>query len=100
MARMHNPPHPGEVIKELCLDPLKLTVTAAAEGLGVSRRTLSMLLNGHAGISPDMAIRLSKTFGLSPESWRQLRLQYDLWQAEQRSDTIKVKHFPTPAPCC
>jgi antitoxin HigA-1 len=100
MARMHNPPHPGEVIKELCLDPLKLTVTAAAEGLGVSRRTLSMLLNGHAGISPDMAIRLSKAFGLSPESWLQLRLQYDLWQAEQRSDTIKVKHFPTPAPCC
>jgi antitoxin HigA-1 len=100
MACMHNPPHPGEVIKELCLDPLKLTVTAAAEGLGVSRRTLSMLLNGHAGISPDMAIRLSKAFGRSPESWLQLRLQYDLWQAEQRSDTIKVKHFPTPAPCC
>ena len=99
MARMHNPPHPGEVIKELCLDPLKLTVTAAAEGLGVSRRTLSTLLNGHAGISPDMAIRLSKAFGRSPESWLQLQLQYDLWEAEQRSDTIKVKHFPTPAPC-
>ena len=99
MSRMHNPPHPGEVIKELCLDPLKLTVTAAAEGLGVSRRTMSMLLNGHAGISPDMAIRLSKAFGRSPESWLQLQLQYDLWQAEQRSGTIKVKHFPTPAPC-
>jgi antitoxin HigA-1 len=99
MARMHNPPHPGEVIKELCLDPLKLTVTAAAEGLGVSRRTLSALLNSHAGISPDMAIRLSKAFGRSPESWLQLQLQYDLWQAEQRSATIKVKHFPTPAPC-
>jgi len=96
MSRMHNPPHPGEVIKELCLDPLKLTVTAAADGLGVARRTLSALLNGHAGISPDMAIRLSKAFGRSPESW--LQLQYDLWQAEQRSDTIKVKHFPTPAP--
>jgi plasmid maintenance system killer protein len=52
MARLHNPPHPGEVIKEMCLDPLKLTVTAAAEGLGVSRRTLSMLLNGHAGVPP------------------------------------------------
>jgi addiction module HigA family antidote len=98
MARMHNPPHPGEVIKELCLDPLKLTVTAAAEGLGVSRRTLSMLINGHAGISPDMAIRLSKAFGRSPESWLQLQLQYDLWQAEQRSGLIKVKHFPTAAP--
>jgi antitoxin HigA-1 len=99
MARMHDPPHPGEVIKELCLDPLGLTVTAAPDGLGVSRRTLSTLLNGHAGISPDMAIRLSKAFGRSPESWLQLQLQYDLWQAEQRSDAIKVKHFPTPAPC-
>ena len=99
MSRMYNPPHPGEVIKELCLDPLKLTVTAAADGLGVSRRTLSTLLNGHAGISPDMAIRLSKAFGRSPESWLQLQLQYDLWQAEQRSGAIKVKHFPTPAPC-
>jgi antitoxin HigA-1 len=99
MARMHNPPHPGEVIKELCLDPLELTVTAAAEGLGVSRRTLSTLLNGHAGISPDMAIRLSKAFGRSPESWLQLQLQYDLWQAELRSGSIKVKHFPTPVPC-
>jgi addiction module HigA family antidote len=76
MSRMHNPPHPGEVIKELCLDPLGLTVTAAAEGLGVARRTLSALLNGHAGISPDMAIRLSKAFGRSPESWLQLQLQY------------------------
>jgi addiction module HigA family antidote len=72
MSRMHNPPHPGEVIKELCLDPLKLTVTAAADGLGISRRTLSALLNGHAGISPDMAIRLSKAFGRSPEAWLQL----------------------------
>jgi addiction module HigA family antidote len=99
MSRMHNPPHPGEVIKELCLDPLGLTVTAASEGLGVSRRTLSSLLNGHAGISPDMAIRLSKAFGRSPESWLQLQLQYDLWQAEQRSGTIKVKPFPMPSPC-
>jgi addiction module HigA family antidote len=98
MSRMHNPPHPGEVIKELCLDPLGLTVTAAAEGLRISRRMLSALLNGHAGISPDMAIRLSKAFGRSPESWLQLQLQYDLWQARQRSDTIEVRHFST-APC-
>ena len=69
MPSMHNPPHPGEVIRELCLDPLGLTVTAAADGLGVARRTLSALLNGHAGISPEMAIRLSKAFGRSPESW-------------------------------
>jgi addiction module HigA family antidote len=99
MSHMRNPPHPGEVIKELCLDPLGLTVTAAAEGLGVSRRTVSMLINGRAGISPDMAIRLSKAFGRSPESWLQLQLQYDLSQAEKRSNTIKVKRFPEPVPC-
>jgi antitoxin HigA-1 len=97
MSRMHNPPHSGEAIKELCLDPLVLTVTAAADGLGVARCTLSTLVNGHAGISPDMAIRLSKAFGRSPESWLQLQLQYDLWQAEQRADTIEVKDFSTAA---
>ena len=80
------------------VDPLGLTVTAAAEGLGVSRRTLSVLLNGHAGISPDMAIRLSKAFGRSAESWLHLQLQYDLWDAEQRSDRIKVKPFASPSP--
>lgn len=99
MSHMRNPPHPGEVIKELCLDPLELTVTAAAEGLGVSRRTMSMLINGRSGISPDMAIRLSKAFGRSPESWLQLQLQYDLAQAERHADKIKVKHFSVPTPC-
>ncbi|WP_288125720.1 HigA family addiction module antitoxin, partial [Microcystis sp. LE19-131.1A] len=59
---MHNPPHPGEVLKELCLEPLNLTVTEAAEALGVSRKTLSAILNGRAGISPEMAIRLGKAF--------------------------------------
>jgi antitoxin HigA-1 len=97
MSRMHNPPHPGEVIRELCLDPLGLTVTEAAEGLGISRRTLSALLNGRAGVSPEMAIRLSKAFGRSPEGWLKLQLQFDLWQAEQRSGAIRVKHFATPA---
>jgi len=97
MSRMHTPPHPGEVIRELCLDPLGLTVTEAAEGLGISRRTLSALLNGRAGVSPEMAIRLSKAFGRSPEGWLKLQLQFDLWQAEQRSGAIKVKHFATPA---
>ena len=90
---MHNPPHPGEVIREFCLEPLDLSVTAAAAGLGVARRTLSTVLNGHAGISPEMAIRLSKAFGRSPESWLQLQLQYDLWQAEQHADAIRVTHF-------
>jgi addiction module HigA family antidote len=90
---MHNPPHPGEVIKELCIEPLKLTVTAAAKGLGVSRKTLSALLNGRAGISPEMAIRISKAFGGSAESWLIQQSQYDLWQALQHESEIKVKVF-------
>ena len=79
---MHNPPHPGEFIREICLNPLGLTVTEAAHGLGVSRKTLSALLNGHFGISPKMAIRLSKAFGGSAESWLIQQAQFDLWQAK------------------
>ncbi len=90
---MHDPPHPGKVIKRQCLEPLGLTVTAAAKGLGVSRNTLSMLLNGRLGISPEMAIRLSQGFGGSPESWLQQQMQYDLWQAQQRKGKIKVQKF-------
>jgi addiction module HigA family antidote len=66
---MHNPPHPGEVLRELCLEPLGLSVTAASEALGVSRKTLSAVLNGKAGISPEMAIRLSIAFDTSVKSW-------------------------------
>ena len=90
---MYDPPHPGETIRELCLDPLGLTVTAAAEGLGVSRKALSELLNGHSGISPEMAIRLAKGFGGSAESWLRQQMQYDLWQAERRAGGIMVKRF-------
>jgi|SRR5665213_944930 len=93
---MHNPPHPGEIIRDQCLEPLNLTVTAAAKGLGVTRKALSELLNGHSGVSPDMAIRLSKAFGGSAETWLKLQMQYDLWQAERRARSIKVKPFPTP----
>ena len=67
--KMHNPPHPGEVLRELCLKPLGLTVTEAAGALGVSRKTLSSILNGRAGISPEMAVRLSLAFGTTAESW-------------------------------
>ncbi len=83
---MHSPPHPGEIIKEMCVEPLGLTVTKAAESLGVARKTLSMLLNGKAGISPEMALRLSKVFGRTPEGWLKLQLQYDLWKAKQNVD--------------
>ena len=89
--KMHNPPHPGEVLRELCLEPLGLTVTQAAEALGVSRKTLSSLLNGRSGISPEMAIRLSKAFGTSAESWLNQQMQYDLWIAEQSLRDIEVQ---------
>ena len=88
---MHDPPHPGEVVREFCIKPLGLTVSDAARGLGVSRKTLSALLNGRFGISPEMAIRLSKAFGGSAESWLIQQTQYDLWQAMLRADEIKVK---------
>jgi antitoxin HigA-1 len=91
--KMHNPPHPGEIIREQCLEPLGLTITAAAKGLGVTRKALSELLNGHSGVSPEMAIRLSKAFGSNPETWLHLQLRYDLRRAEQRADSIKVTRF-------
>jgi len=96
---MFNPPHPGETVRELCLEPLGLTVTDAAKGLGVSRKTLSSLLNARFGISPEMAIRLSKAFGGSPESWLIQQAQYDLWQVRDRKETIakSVKVFEKAA---
>ena len=93
---MQNPPHPGEIVREECLDPLDLTVTRAAEGLGVTRQALSDLVNGHAGVSVEMAIRLSKAFGPSPETWLGMQMAYDLWQARDRGDTLTVERF-TPA---
>src|SRR5688500_7772659 len=88
---MHNPPHPGEVLRELCLEPLGLSVTAAAKALGISRKTLSALLNRHAGISPEMAVRLSIAFDTSAESWLQQQMHYDLWRAEQRREALHVQ---------
>jgi antitoxin HigA-1 len=88
--RMHNPPHPGEIIKSLCLEPLGLSVTEAARALGVSRKTLSAILNGRGGISPEMAVRLSIAFGTSAESWLNQQTQYDLWHAEQRRKQLRV----------
>ncbi len=87
---MYNPPHPGEVIREFCVEPMGLTVTKAALRLGVTRKTFSTLLNGKADISPEMAIRVSKLFGGTAESWLIQQAQYDLWQALQKADDIKV----------
>jgi addiction module HigA family antidote len=90
---MHDPPHPGEIIKELCLEPLGISVTEAAEALGVSRKTLSSIINGKAGISPEMAVRLSIAFDTSSESWLNQQTQYDLWQAEQHRNELRVKRI-------
>ena len=92
---MHNPPHPGEIIKEFCVAPLGLTVTKAAESIGVTRKTFSMLLNGKSGISPEMALRLSKVFGRTPEGWLRLQLQYDLWKAKQNIDIENLERIAT-----
>ncbi len=89
--KMHNPPHPGEVLRELCIEPMGLSITEAAEALGVSRKTLSAILNGHAGISPEMAVRLSLAFGTSSESWLNQQAQYDLWGAEKKRNSLKVR---------
>ncbi len=93
MMQMFDPPHPGEIIKELCLEPLDLTVTRAAAALGVSRKTLSAIVNGRAGISPEMAIRLSMAFDTSAESWLNQQMQYDLWLARQRQDEFNVERL-------
>lgn len=93
MMEMFNPPHPGEIIKELCLEPLGLTVTRAAEALGVSRKTLSAIVNGQAGISPEMAIRLSIAFDTSAESWLNQQAQYDLWLVRQSQQDFKVERL-------
>ncbi len=97
---MHDPAHPGEIVREECLKPLGLTVTAAAEALGVTRKALSDLLNGHTGVSPDMAIRLEKVFGGTADTWLRMQMQRDLWEARQRAGTIKVnRSFAAAEPC-
>src|ERR1039458_1857626 len=91
--KMHDPPHPGEVLRALCLEPLNLTVTAAARSLGVSRKALSSVLNGRAGISPEVAIRLSIAFNTSAESWLNQQTQYDLWHAEKSRKRLRVERL-------
>ena len=88
---MKNPPHPGGFVLRQCLEPLSLTITEAAVALGVTRTTLSELVNGRRGISPEMAVRLSKVFGGSAQSWLVQQAQYDL--AQVRADRIKLKRL-------
>jgi antitoxin HigA-1 len=88
MSKMHNPPHPGEVLREYL--PETLTMTEVAERLGVTRQALSAVMNGRGGVSPEMAVRLSKALGTSPDLWLGLQMQYDLWQV-MRGPTPKVQ---------
>jgi addiction module HigA family antidote len=88
---MKNPPHPGRSIRTACLEPLGLSVTEGAEALGVTRQTLNNVINGKSGISPQMAIRLSKAFGSTPETWLRMQLAYDLAQARKDENKIRVR---------
>ncbi len=88
---MKNPPHPGRIVRQDCVEPLGLTITEAAKALGVTRQALNNLVNGKAGVSPEMAVRLSKAFGGSPEMWLRLQVNYDLAQLPQ--DQINVKRY-------
>lgn len=94
---MKNPVHPGRIVRSSCLGPLNLSVTDAAKILGVTRLTLNNIVNGKSGISPEMAIRLSKAFASTPEMWLRLQLAYDLAKAREREDQIKVSRY---APLC
>ena len=91
---MHTPPHPGRIVRQECLEPLGLTVTEGAKALGVSRNALSELINGRRGVSPEMAIRLAKAFGSSPQVWAGLQLDYEMAAAMKNADNIRVQRVP------
>src|SRR6202142_3772602 len=93
---MKNPPHPGRSIRSACLEPLGLSVTEGAKVLGVSRQTLNNVINGKSGISPEMAIRLTKAFGSTPETWLRMQLAYDLAAARRVQSRIKVRRQHVP----
>lgn len=90
---MKNPPHPGVVLKGLYLEPLALSITSAAKGLGVTRKTLSQLINGHHGVTLDMALRLAEAFNTTPQLWLNMQQNFDLRQAEKKEKTYNVRHF-------
>jgi len=94
---MKNPPHPGLSVRHDCLEPLGLSVTKAAKKLGISRKQLSAIVNGHSGISPEMAIRLDKAFGGSADTWFRLQAAYDLAQAKKTANRIKVERLSPAA---
>ncbi len=91
-----HPPHPGRIVRQECIEPLGLTVTAAAKHLRVTRQALNNLVNEQAGVSPEMAIRLSKAFGSTPETWLGLQMDYDLAQAEKKASDLKIAKIEPP----
>jgi antitoxin HigA-1 len=93
---MKNPPHPGLHVRHDCLEPLRLSVTRGAQVLGVTRQALNNLVNGKSGISPEMAVRLSKAFGGSPAVWLRMQMNYDLAQVERSASKIHVKRVLVP----
>ena len=104
MMKMHNPPHPGEIVKGLWLDPMSVSITQAAQAMGVSRKTLSKIVNGRGRVTPEIALRLSIALGSSAESWLGHQEAYDLWGLEQHRDDLQVVPLfpavlvtPTPA---
>lgn len=94
---MYNPPHPGEFIREVYLEPFHLSARQVAAKLKVSPSTFNRLLNGESNVTPEMALRLSKTLGRSPESWLMLQHNYDLWQAKQRINLAEVEKLAISA---
>ena len=93
---MYNPPHPGEFIREVYLEPFQVSARQVAEKLRVAPSTFNRLLNGESGVTPEMALRLSKTLGRSPESWLAMQYNHDLWQARQRVDLKEVEKLELP----
>jgi addiction module HigA family antidote len=94
---MKSPPHPGEHVRRDCIEPLGLSITEAARHLGVTRQALNNLVNGHSGVSPEMALRLSKAFGGSPQVWLGMQMQYDLAQAMKKAGSIRVTRLKPAA---
>jgi addiction module HigA family antidote len=88
---MHSPPHPGRIVRQECIQPLGLTIAEAARALGVTRQTVDRLVNGRSGISAEMAIRLAKAFGSTPDMWVRLQAAYDLAQARRREAEITAQ---------
>jgi len=97
MRKMHRPAHPGEVLRDMWLEPLGMSIAEAARRLGVTRKTLSLLVNGHASVSPEMAVRLSKALGTSAALWVNMQAQYDLAEAERRRHKLKVQAITSAA---